>query len=97
MTTNYETLTDVEYNVLNKIAEKTKMDCWFYIKQDRNGVDFIWDLEEHEKICLRTGVRLLYDGIGCKENYDNCHLTAGEDKTFQELLEKLNLKKESWL
>ena len=92
MNTPYKTLTDAEYNILNKIAEATGMDCWFYIKQDSYGTDYIWDCEENKKMCLKTGVSMLCEGIDCQENYDNCELTEDEDKTFKELLDKLQLE-----
>lgn len=91
MRTSYKTLTNEEYNVLNKIARKTKMDCWFYIKQDGKGMDYIYDLEDKKRICLRTGVGYLVNGLDCKENYDSCDLTNIESKTFLELLFKLKL------
>ena len=87
----YKTLSQQEYDVLNKIARKTKMDCWFYIKQDKNGTDYVYDLEEQKRLCLKSGVGLLVEGLDCFENYDNCNLNAEEKKTFEELLIKLNI------
>lgn len=91
MRTSYKTLTNAEYNVLNKIASKTKSDCWFWLKQDKHGTDYIWDLEEGKRICLKTGVGLLCEGLDCQENYDNCHLEHNEKVTFKNLLAKLQL------
>ena len=90
--TAYKTLTNDEYNVLNKIARKTKMDCWFDIRQDALGIDYIWDLEERKRTCLRTGVGMLVEGLDCQENYDNCWLTEDEDKAFKALLDKLEIE-----
>lgn len=92
MRTSYKTLTDAEYNVLNKIASRTKNDCWFWLKQDKHGTDYVWDLEEGKRMCLKTGVGLLCEGLDCQENYDNCDLTASEDKVFKELLGKLQIE-----
>lgn len=92
MRTSYKTLTDAEYNVLNKIADRTGMDCWFYIKQDCNGVDYIWDCEEGKRMCLKTGVGLLCEGLDCQENYDSCELNDGERIIFKNLLDKLNIE-----
>ena len=89
--TAYKTLTNDEYNVLNKIARKTGMDCWFEIRQDGLGIDYVWDLEERKRMCLRTGVAMLVEGLDCPENYDNCALTDEEDKAFKDLLDKLEL------
>ena len=92
MKTSYKTLTNKEYEVLNKIAKKTKMDCWFYIKQDCHGTDYIYDVEERKRLCLKTGVGQLAEGLDCKENYDSCNLTEEEESVFKELLLKLNIK-----
>lgn len=92
MRTSYKTLTDAEYNVLNKISSRTKEDCWFWLKQDKHGTDYVWDLEEGKRMCLKTGVGLLCEGLDCQENYDNCWLTEEEDKVFKGLLNKLNIE-----
>ena len=91
MRTSYKTLADEEYNVLEKIAHETKMDCWFFIKQDNKGVDYIYDLENRKRMCLRTGVCNLIDGIDCVENYNSCNLTIEESNVFHELLKKLKI------
>lgn len=92
MRTSYRTLTDAEYYVLNKIAGKTGMDCWFWLTQDKYGIDYVFDIEERKRKCLKTGVECLVEGIDCQENYDNCCLTVDEDKTFRELLKKLKIE-----
>lgn len=92
MRTSYKTLTDAEYNVLNKIADRTGMDCWFLINQDRYGTDYIWDCEESKRMCLSTGIEMLCEGLDCQENYDSCELTEEEDKAFRGLLNKLNIE-----
>lgn len=92
MRTCYKTLTDKEYNVLNKIAAKTGMDCWFCIKQDSDGVDYVWDLDVGKRLRLQTGVGMLCEGVDCQENYDNCALTEIENNTFKELLSKLKIE-----
>lgn len=57
------TLNSEEYDLLTKIAEKSKMDCWFLIKQTKKGEDYVYDLENSKKISLRTGIRQLMEGI----------------------------------
>lgn len=57
------TLNSEEYDLLTKIAEKSKMNCWFLIKQTKKGEDYVYDLENSKKISLRTGIRLLMEGI----------------------------------
>ena len=91
MRTSYKTLTDAEYNVLNIIASRTKNDCWFWLKQDKHATDYVWDLEEKRRMCLKTGVGLLCEGLDCQENYDNCRLKWNEKVTFRNLLAKLEI------
>lgn len=88
----YKTLTDAEYNVLNKISSKTKNDCWFLLKQDKRGTDYIWDLEERKRRCLKTGVGMLCDALDCQENYDSCALEWYEKVTLKNLLDKLKIE-----
>lgn len=57
------TLSSEEYNLLTKIARKSKMDCWFLIKQTKKGEDYVYDFENRKKISLRTGIRQLMEGI----------------------------------
>ena len=87
-----KTLTNEEYNVLNKIATKTKTDCWFTLEQDADGTDFVYDLEEGKRVDLETGVAMLMEAIEDKENYESCQLTSDEDIVLNNLLEKLNLR-----
>lgn len=92
MRTSYKTLTDAEFDVLNEIAYRTGMDCWFYIEQDSDGTDYVWDCEESKSICLKTGIEMLCEGLDCQENYDSCELTEEEDEVFRGLLNKLNIE-----
>ena len=87
----YKTLNDDEYNVLCKIAHKTKMDCWFCIKQKKDGTDYIYDLENGKRMCLKAGVSQLVEGIDCWGIYQNCDLSTEEKQVFQNLLKKLRI------
>ena len=87
----YKTLTDYEYNVLSKVARKTGSDCWFVIKQDCHGTDYVYDWEEGKRMCLRTGVGILADSIDCQENFDNCCLELHERIALCNLFTKLNI------
>ena len=81
----YKTLTDDEFNVLNKVIDRTGMDCWAFLKQDCHGVDYVYDMEEHKRICLRTGVGMIAEGLDCQENLDNCYLEYDEKITLKNL------------
>ena len=85
-----ERLTDNQYNVLNKIASQTKMDCWFYIHTKKNGADVIKDLENNKFLPLRAGIAQLNDGIVP----DLIDLTDEEWNTYFALLEELKITNE---
>lgn len=57
------TLSNDEYELLTKIARKSKMDCWFLIKQTKKGEDYVFNLEEGKRLSIRTGIRQLMEGI----------------------------------
>lgn len=86
-----KTLLNEEYDVLNKIASKTKADCWFVIEQTENGEDYVRDLEEGWDMSLRDGISVLMGCLDCKENYENCNLSKEEEKVLRKLLFKLNI------
>ena len=91
MNKSYKILSDSEFNVLSKIIERTGTDCWCCIKQDCHGVDYIYDMEERKRMCLKTGVGLLAEALDCQENLDNCFLDNSEKATLKDLFEKLNI------
>lgn len=88
MTKVYNTLMDEEYNVLNDIASATGMDCWFSLKQDNKGIDYVYDIEERKRMCLKTGVSQLAEGISCIDDYS---FSNKELDVFKGLLQKLNI------
>ena len=88
---NNERLDDEEYNVLNKIATKTHMDCWFWLETDADGKDYVENLEEECRISLKDGIEELTEGI---VSYALCDLTEYEIRVFEELLERLNITAE---
>lgn len=91
MRKSYKTMTDEEFNVLNKVIDRTGMDCWAFLKQDCHGVDYVWDMEERKRLCLRTGVSMVAEGLDCQENFDNCYLEDNEKITLKNLFEKLKI------
>ncbi|MEE1084994.1 MAG: hypothetical protein UH850_14805 [Paludibacteraceae bacterium] len=88
---SYKTMTDYEFNVLNKVLDRTGNDCWAFLKQDCHGVDYVWDMEERKRYCLKTGVGMIADAIDCQENFDNCRLEWTERVTLRNLFEKLGI------
>lgn len=56
-------LTNQEYNFLRDLSAHTKMDCWFSIKTDDDGNDFVLDLENDEALPLHEGIDQLFDGV----------------------------------
>lgn len=95
------TLTVQEYNVLNKIATKSKMDCWFWLKQDKNGNDYVYDIEEGKRMSLKKGVWQLADGFFFdyteKERNTLLDLDEEEIQVFRELLVKLKINENEFL
>lgn len=93
MTQHYDEkiLSEDEYNALSKIAESTKMDCWFAI-DTINGIDYIEDLEEGVRMSIGKGVEMLLDGM-----VENVHdpfygLSNAEASAFTNLVSRLNIK-----
>jgi hypothetical protein len=84
-------LSDEEYNVLNKVARKTKMDCWFSIKQI-DGQDYIDDLEAGVCLDLKEGIGDLVDGLDYYETFQWCNLSQTEVFTLKELCRKLDIE-----
>lgn len=81
------TLTNDEYNVLNRIASETKMDCWFWLCTDGHEHDVVFDLEEYKMLDLRTGVMMLNEGIV----WELLDLTAEEIAVYKNLLKELGI------
>lgn len=84
-------LSHQEYDVLNRIASNSKMDCWFCIKtRTHHGCeyDYVFDLENHKQMSLRSGVAQLIDG-SIDINYED--FTEEEMFTLIKLLGSLML------
>lgn len=62
-------LTSEQVEVLNKIASKSKMDCWFYIEKINEVSDGIYDAESNEHISLWEGIAMLDSGITSLSDY----------------------------
>lgn len=77
-------LSNDEYNVLNLLASKSKMDCWFYLENDRNK-DVVHDLENDQILPLADGISQLADGL-CE--LDSYNLTDKEKAVATILFER---------
>ena len=85
-------LTPEEYDVLNIIADRTHMDCWFQICQnEETGKDYVYDLENNRILTLREGVGFLLEGLDCPENLASCNLTERQRLVWNCLLKWLDL------
>lgn len=80
-------LSDLEYNVLNRIASQTKMDCWFYLCA-YNGSNCVQDIEDGTILTLRHGISMLNEGI-IPELLD---LTDDEICVYTNLLQELDIE-----
>ena len=86
-----KTLTAAQYAVLNKISRRTKMDCWFLIKQDASGRDYVYDLENRVNLTLDEGLYQLMEGLDCRENVEACGLNWIEKTVLSSLCIELNV------
>ena len=81
-------MTDAEYNVLNRIARQTKMDCWFSLYTDEYGNDYVYDIEYRVPLTLQNGISQLNEGIVP----DLLDLTAEEIAVYNNLLKELGIE-----
>ena len=81
-------LSDLEYNVLNRIASQTKMDCWFTLGLTQYGSDCVIDLEEDKVLTLRQGISMLNEGIVP----ELLTLTDREIEVYFNLLQELDIE-----
>lgn len=86
-----KTLTAAQYGVLNKIARRTKMDCWFCIQQDADGQDYVFDLELNTTLPLDEGIQGLMEGLDCPENIESCDLNWIEKTVLCDLCKMLDV------
>ena len=87
-----KTLTQEQYDLLNRVARRTRNDCWFDIRQKKDGTDYVYDLEEGRRWCLRTGIRTLMEALDCEENYYNCALSCMESFRLWDLCRYLEIE-----
>lgn len=84
-------LTDKEYIVINKIAERSGMDSWFLLEprlSEDEGAR-VYDLENLEEMTLEEGISYLDSGISDLGDYE---LTAEEIRIYEALLKELGIQ-----
>ena len=79
-------LSNEEFNVLNKISSKSKMDCWFYLKEKDQFTDIVYDCENNKELSLYEGISMLDSGITSLEDYN---LSQQELKVYFSLVSRL--------
>lgn len=87
-------LTINECVALNRIASRTKMDCWFSLSEDKEGYACVYDLERRRNITLRHGVKLLREGIDgfTADELRALGISPLEQRIFKNLCKKLELE-----
>ena len=85
------TLTVNEYNALSKIIRGCRLDCWAITAQTPDGNDYIYDIEYGARFPLRSGIALLLEGVGCRENLAYCNLSENETQALKALVSKLEI------
>lgn len=84
-------LTNEEYDVIEKVARKSKCDCWFELGVDEFNNDIVVDLEEDTTMPLEDGLLLLDSGLTELSDYD---LTEEEQRCYQNLIFKMRMFKQ---
>lgn len=82
-------LSNEAYNALNTIAEKTKMDCWFWI-EERENEDVIRDLENGEYLTMKVGLSQFAEGI--IDPLDEYGLSEDEKQAVIELFDSFDIE-----
>ena len=74
-----------EYNALQRITSINKMDTWFSIRPSKDGLDYIYDLEENKRLSITNALSYIYDGL-LEEDY--FQLDKEEQKALEQLFER---------
>lgn len=95
-------LTDEEYEAVYRLAEQSKIDCWFAMK-DYNNCEtphtVVYDLERGYNVSLQYGIRLLLEGISWDDTEECRQIVLNDyglsDKQYnivKNLITKLKIK-----
>lgn len=52
-----------EIKLLETVANKLAMDCWFSVRYHKNGKPYAYDLENHKPISWRSALHDIIDGM----------------------------------
>lgn len=96
-------LTDDEFEAVSRLAEQSKIDCWFSLKDCDNGKTpphtVVYDLERRYDVSLQFGIRVLLEGISWDDTEQTKHRIRDDygisDKQYavvKNLIEKLKIK-----
>ena len=77
-----------EYDTLDFLATRSRMDCWFMLKTDKQGNDYVFDLEENKKLSLKDGVAMMYEGL---TDLDDYNLYDGQKEILENLFRRLGI------
>ena len=80
-------LLDEEYNILNLLATRSKMDNWFWLVE-KSGKDMVKDLDENKIISLRAALPTFVDGLTDLNDYG---ISEEEKDVFLQLVERFGL------
>ena len=80
-------LTSNEYNLLNDITRQTKTDCWFCLDVDKDGFDYVRDLESGDELTLQVAVSQLNEAI----IPDLLTITEEDVVVYESLLKRLGV------
>ena len=80
-------LLDEEYNVLNLLATRSKMDCWFWLIE-RKGKDMVRNLEENKIMSLKSALPGFIDGL---TDLDDYFISEEEKAVFLQLIERFGI------
>ena len=86
-------LTDEEYNVLNHITNATKTDCWFALEVDKDGNDYVYDLEEDCELTMQDALSQLHGAVAWMtlDDWKKLGVATREIVVFVELLQKFEI------
>ena len=78
-----------EYNALQNITSFNKMDVWFSIRETKDNLFYIFDLEENKRISLCSALSYINEGL-LEEDFRM--LSKLQQKALNNMFRKYNLE-----